>query len=152
MSSSRSFCASPKPSAVSVDDYIDAYDRYAAEKLGIYVTKKTKGKKGKNKTAADADAEKIPTVRKYRDIRDFMYMKTPDVCGEEAGYMDLTEFRNTRTPLENVRELRQRWQQKPETGSAAAPAKAKPAEKQQESGDDYESALAKLIAKTKGIR
>ena len=129
----ESFCAKPKPSAHTVDEWIDIYDQYAAETLGIYVTEKKKGKKSKNKSGAEENDKKIPTVRKYRDIRDFMYMKTPlKDHEEEASYMALAEYKNTRTALVTVQKFRENQKE----NEAAAPAA-----KQSETAKDDWSAL-----------
>ena len=73
----------------SVDDYIKKYDRYACEQLHIRKPKKT------------------PSVRSESVIKDFFYMRSTIRKPEETGYMELSEYKNTKDTLPSVQQLRE---------------------------------------------
>lgn len=67
-----------------VEDYIRAYDRYAADRLRL----------------------KQPSIRSRAEIKDFFYLRRQIQPGERAGYMALEEYKNVRQPLPTVADFR----------------------------------------------
>lgn len=72
----------------SVQEYIQKYDAYAAEKLYI--------KKPKQR----------PSITSRPEIQDFFYMKSTIRCGAESTYMELGDYQNIRVPLPSAEEIR----------------------------------------------
>ena len=73
-----------------ITDFIQIYDDYAANRLYI---KKPAGK---------------PSITSLSEIQDFFFMKSTIISADEASYMDLQEYKNTRHPLPSVESFRKR--------------------------------------------
>ena len=72
----------------SVQEYIQKYDAYAAEKLYI--------KKPKQR----------PSITSRPEIQDFFYIKSTIRSEAESAYMELGEYQNIRVPLPSIEEIR----------------------------------------------
>ena len=71
-----------------MEDYIRAYDRYAADQLRLKQPKKQ------------------PSIRSRAEIEDFFYLRRQIQPGERAGYMALVEYKDVRQPLPTVADFR----------------------------------------------
>lgn len=79
-----------------IDEYIQAYDEFAADKLHVKKPKKR------------------PSITSLKEIQDFFYMKKKT---RDDRYMELKEYQNLRSPLRSVADLRKDDE---ELGSSAA--------------------------------
>lgn len=79
-----------------IDEYIQAYDEFAADKLHVKKPKKR------------------PSITSLKEIQDFFYMKKKT---RDDRYMELKEYQNVRSPLRSVEDLRKNDE---ELGSSAA--------------------------------
>lgn len=80
--------------ADAVEQYIRAYDAYAAEMLHV---KKPK---------------KHPSLRSLNEIQDFFFLKQQVRPAEAVSYMGLTEYKKMRSPLETTQDVREQAAQK----------------------------------------
>ena len=71
-----------------IQEYIQKYDSYAAEKLYI--------KKPKQR----------PSITSRPEIQDFFYIKRAIRSGENSSYMELGDYQNIREPLPSIEEIR----------------------------------------------
>lgn len=84
-----SFCAKPAPTKDRIEQYIQSYDSFAANKL--YIRR----------------PQEKPSVCSRDEIQDFLYMKTAIRNWNDVSYMELAEYQNTRTVLETVQSVRE---------------------------------------------
>lgn len=87
-----------------VNRYINAYDAYAAKRLGLHPSK------GR------------ASLSDRSEIKDFLFMKSAIRFADEVSYMDLTEYQNVKKILETVATVRRdaEKQQEPPTEESLA--------------------------------
>lgn len=97
-------CGSPKEGgADAVEQYIRAYDAYAADALRVKKPKKR------------------PSLRSRNEIQDFFFLKQTVRPAEEVSYMELGAYKNIRSPLETVQTVREQAEQEAERGEPEDP-------------------------------
>lgn len=89
--------------ADAVEQYIRAYDAYAADALRVKKPKKR------------------PSLRSRNEIQDFFFLKQTVRPAGEVSYMALDEYKNVRSPLETVQEVREQAAQDTEQGAPEDP-------------------------------
>lgn len=103
----QGFCGAlqgQKDTADVVNRYINAYDAYAAKRLGL---RPSKGR---------------ASLRDRSEIKDFLFMKSAIRFADEVSYMDLTEYQGVNKILETVAAVRRdvEKQQEPPTEESLA--------------------------------
>ena len=86
----------------TIDRYIHSYDVYAAKML-----------KNKNK-------EDVSSLRDLKEIKDFFFMKQAIRDNDEVRYMELDEYKNVATPLEDVETVRKEFERRENAKSKPA--------------------------------
>ena len=86
-----------------MEQYIRAYDAYAADALRVKKPKKR------------------PSLRSRNEIQDFFFLKQTVRPAGEVSYMALDEYKNVRSPLETVQEVREQAAQDTEQGAPEDP-------------------------------
>lgn len=84
-----------KSGADAVEQYIRAYDAYAADTLHVKKPKKR------------------PSLRSRNEIQDFFFLKRTVRPAEEVSYMELGVYKKIRSPLETVQTAREQAEQEP---------------------------------------
>lgn len=85
-----------KSDCSAVDRYISAYDSYAAKKL------------------KEMKVKKCTSLRDRNEIKDFMCIRSKLRENDQVSYMGLTEYKNIRTPLPSLRDVREELKQQEE--------------------------------------
>ena len=97
-------CGALKEGGVdAVEQYIRAYDSYAADALRVKKPKKR------------------PSLRSRNEIQDFFFLKQKVRPAGEVAYMELGEYKNICSPLETVQTVREQAEQEAEQAAPEDP-------------------------------